>query len=493
MVDLPSFSTYGLILEDAYKKLDDKIAQLQERLCSLRTFRNSFAPISKIPRELLSKVFSHTQEYSGLPLQDNMDVMTRFFVSWVSRDWRNTALATPSLWTVISNKNKKIPVQIDLAEALLIRSSNWSLSVDLFHPSPDVLHACRSHMPRVQHLRLLSSPLIEELDQLLTQPAPLLTFLDLDGDLPTNPLLGVHPHLRFLKISNTVIQKALPLIAPTITNLHMINPAQSIRVHHFVNALASLPNLSELVLVKCFLGEGPVDSRPEQISLLDLQVVSITDTHGYELFSFLGSFDIPQAAITVTWPEKGKVTVNVLQEFSASLNRYQGAIPFQTRHLEMKRGDPHFSLDISSGPMQHRCSLRFPEEDISEEEIGDLCEFLSFEGLQTLSTSTLPLYIVEHNLQNAGNIQRIEFHGQLPRELTWALDLKRKVRFFSTLKELVICDIGEETAARLRYLRKALADRRAAGFGLARLVFVKCRAVDASQFEDVVDVVSVDD
>ncbi|TFK59942.1 hypothetical protein BDN72DRAFT_748754, partial [Pluteus cervinus] len=93
-----SFDINGLTLEEVYRELDSEISQLQDRLCSLRTFRNSLPPISKIPMELLSKIFHHSQEDDSSPFSDDVDIRTRFFISWVCRHWRETALITPSLW-----------------------------------------------------------------------------------------------------------------------------------------------------------------------------------------------------------------------------------------------------------------------------------------------------------------------------------------------------------------------------------------------------------
>ncbi|TFK59944.1 hypothetical protein BDN72DRAFT_905401 [Pluteus cervinus] len=156
----------------------------------------------------------------------------------------------------------------------------------------------------------------------------------------------------------------------------------------------------------------------------------------------------------------------------------------------MDLGYPDFSFNISNGPRQHRCSLRFPAKNFSGDELDDLCQFLSFRRLQTLSTNILPSYVVENHLQNSADLQSIKFHGQVPWDFSWALGTGSNT--FSAFKELVICGIEKDIAPQLRNLREALADCRVGGLRLARLVFVNCPTADAGQFKDVVDVVSVE-
>ncbi|TFK60886.1 hypothetical protein BDN72DRAFT_751234, partial [Pluteus cervinus] len=71
-------------------------------LCSLRTLRNSLAPVSQIPTELLSKIFVHSQDCGDISIVGEIDLTTRLPISWVCRHWREIALATPALWTVIA-------------------------------------------------------------------------------------------------------------------------------------------------------------------------------------------------------------------------------------------------------------------------------------------------------------------------------------------------------------------------------------------------------
>ncbi|TFK60881.1 hypothetical protein BDN72DRAFT_778848, partial [Pluteus cervinus] len=151
-----TFSIRGLSVEAAYGKLDAEIVQLEARLSALKTIRNSLAPISKIPTELLSRIFRNCPKDSTFPFSDeNLDVNTRFFVSWVCRHWRSTALATPSLWTVISKKSREVPIPHDFVQELLVRSRGLNIAISLFDPSPDMLKTCLSELPRMQHLRLL--------------------------------------------------------------------------------------------------------------------------------------------------------------------------------------------------------------------------------------------------------------------------------------------------------------------------------------------------
>ncbi|TFK61756.1 hypothetical protein BDN72DRAFT_849414 [Pluteus cervinus] len=488
------FGIHDLTLEEAHKKLDAEISQLEERLHSLKTLRNSLAPVSKLPTEMLSKVFFHTQEDSNSLFHDNMDLQARFFVSWVCRHWRNAALGTPSLWSVISKKSRDIPLQIDLSGELLRRSRNHDLVVNLYEPSIDVLNAFLSQLPRIRQLRLRSTSHSSELNTLLSQPAPRLTYLDI-LQLPSSvdPFLGVHPNLCGLAISchPSPITTYSPFISPNLTNLHILKPAFTTSMTDLIDILTSLPGLTQVVFDACFHNETLVVPQ-ERLCLPCLQVLSITDLEVDTVFNFLACLNITQAVITVIWPEDEGISHNDLLGISMAVNHYRRTqVPFQFHHLDIRKSGLDFSCDISNTPSHHRYSLQFPKQELVGEYVDTLFSDLSLKQLETFSTN----YFTDDLLAivlGSKKLQRVTLYGIKTLE-DFVAELNRKPSLV-TASELQICEIdGGAMASQLNRLQGLLTTRRECGLGLSRLVFVKCPDVDPSQFEGVVDDVAVVD
>ncbi|TFK61754.1 hypothetical protein BDN72DRAFT_849411, partial [Pluteus cervinus] len=261
---------HGLSIKDAYVKLDVEIAQLETRLSSLKTLRNSLAPISKIPTEILTKMFRHCYEPSEFPFSEDLDVNTRFFISWVCRHWRDTALATPNLWTIISKKSSEVRLHVDFVQELLIRSRGLNLALNLYKPSRAVLGACLSEISHTQHLQLLSTRSSTELNALLSQPASALVSLDLSdySNLELSLSSAHYPNLLQLTVSRSPLSAISPLMAPTLTSLELVK-IYNLGVNYLVTVLPSIPNLTELVLVECFRNEivAPPPQRLDHSSL----------------------------------------------------------------------------------------------------------------------------------------------------------------------------------------------------------------------------------
>ncbi|TFK61751.1 hypothetical protein BDN72DRAFT_429922 [Pluteus cervinus] len=501
---------HGLSIEASYRKLDTEIAQLEARLSSLKTLRNSLqvAPIAKIPKEILSEVFQYCSRDSDSSFFDDLDdnvVNTRFFVSWVCQKWRSAALATPSLWTVISKKSREVTVHLDFVQELLLRSSGFNLAINLFKPSPDVLDACLHEIQRTQHLRFIPGPLNYHQNGAIiffSQPTPLLVSFDIRDfyDRKHSPFLGYHPYLRHLTISQMSTTISSHLIVPTLTKLHIIEPFHKIRVNYLLNQLVLLPKLTELVLVKGFSDEVVV--VPEhRLEHLPLQVLSLTDTLTDVVFGFLACLDIPHAVITVIWPMGGQpFDSTTVEGISAAFNQYRIAVPFQIHHISLleKPYRPEFSLDISDTPLRHRYSFQFPMPARSSFDFYDeICSRLSFKHLKSLSTDRRSSDL----LDSAKALERLRtvevYEGDALAEFARRLsDESQTVESqpFPALEELVVHDLTQEyDDGGLEELEIGLSIRRRAGCGLSKLVFAKCQTVDLDRFRGLVDILEVVD
>lgn len=350
--DIPSY-IHGLSIKDAYVKLDIEIAQLETRLSSLKTLRNSLAPISKIPTEILSKMFRHCYEPRNFPFSEYLDINTQFFISWVCRHWRDTALATPNLWTIISKKSRKVRLPLDFVQELLMWSRGLNLALNLYKPSQAMLRSCLSEISKTQHLQLLSASSGTDLNALLSQPAPALISFDLldYSNSKLSPFSGNHPNLFQLTISGSSLTPISPLMAPTLTSLQLIKNSD-LQVNNLIVLLASIPNLTELVLVESLRNEIVV-TPSQQLDHSSLQILSVTDSMTDMIFDFLGCLNIPQAIITVIWPQNEEVNESVFENLSMTLNLHRRRVPFQIYYLSILER-PYvleFSLDISETPI----------------------------------------------------------------------------------------------------------------------------------------------
>ena len=105
--------------------IDEEIAKQILSLCNLRTRRNSFSLISRLPTETLATIFIHcAHDYH----REDRGYVIRTVPSWVNvsyvcRHWRNVALNCPTFWTYIFVTSQR------WTEELLARSKQASLKL----------------------------------------------------------------------------------------------------------------------------------------------------------------------------------------------------------------------------------------------------------------------------------------------------------------------------------------------------------------------------
>ncbi|TFK71933.1 hypothetical protein BDN72DRAFT_895186 [Pluteus cervinus] len=493
MTSLASLSIHGLTPDAAYRKLDEEIAQLQSRLCSLRTLRNTLSPICKIPTELLSKIFTHTQEYNSPTFYGKVDLHARWIVSWVCRHWRDIALTSPSLWTIICSQRTKTRISLDLFQELLIRSRNMPLFVGLHNPPLDTLKMCLSHMPRIQHLRLAST-LLPEVADLLDQPAPLLTSLELRivALRSATNFQGVYPRLKRLIIETTPFVALSALITPVLTTLRIINPVLQMGVNDLIGQLPSLQRLTELVLGQCFRDDEDVASLPRRIRLPNLQDLALSEVSYNLMFDFITCLDVPQADVSVSWPEDvEEVTDTDRDDFWTGLNLLvrEAEIPLPIRHLKLRRKEPDFTADISSSPSQHRYSFQIPNPHLASTFL--FYSTIPLENLETLDTNNLPVGILR-DLAALTKLKSVTVKEEAAWTFIEMFSFKPDANEtpFPAVKELTVQGIHLTEDDRPS-LEDTLEVRKEAGYGLDKLVFRRCEDVEVDNFKNFVNVIEV--
>ncbi|KAF6744430.1 hypothetical protein DFP72DRAFT_79200 [Ephemerocybe angulata] len=92
--------------------LDREIAQLEQDLASLKRRRNALSPVSRLPPEILARIFFLTlplpelAERILLPEDEPRLAQTKGRLCAVSSRWRETALAAPELWRDIHIRDR---------------------------------------------------------------------------------------------------------------------------------------------------------------------------------------------------------------------------------------------------------------------------------------------------------------------------------------------------------------------------------------------------
>lgn len=107
------------VSEKLQAQIDKKIRTFEDAIRSLRGQRNTLAPVSWLPPELLSRIFRHAR--------DAADGRAKILppASHVCRAWRALALANPLLWTEIDC------TRLRWAKEMMLRSQGAPLALQV--------------------------------------------------------------------------------------------------------------------------------------------------------------------------------------------------------------------------------------------------------------------------------------------------------------------------------------------------------------------------
>ena len=183
-----------------------------EVLSLIRSVKNSFAPINRIPPEVLSLIPDYCDDDEDDADQD-LIVFTH-----VCRGWRNMFISRSSLWTQLDFKN------VEKTRTYIQRSKSSSLEVYLEKDEDDTylddaFFLVTPHIHRIKSITIVAdvlpdamryfychAPLLEELDiQLNSTYAPVLDCALFNGDLSSLRQLylgGVITHLPWKNLAN---------------------------------------------------------------------------------------------------------------------------------------------------------------------------------------------------------------------------------------------------------------------------------------------------
>ncbi|TFK65325.1 hypothetical protein BDN72DRAFT_845657 [Pluteus cervinus] len=262
--------------------LDQEIYALQLRLSDLRSQRNTLAPISSLPTDLLALLFKATNE--GPSVANNSANI--FSISWVCRLWRQTALNTQGMWNYIDCRQPQL-IQLCLNRSPSLELEVQYLCLDPSNLSRELLDLVMPELDRTSVLSLKGSipPTTLYLEDFTLNRAPKLRSLSLDGfQLPesTRMFTGLPPPLRFLSLSNCSFQWELePLIfGPGLTTLSITSPRSPMSFIGFMNTLRVMPRLRTLCLSDAFarVADLLLTPPPSPPHLPDLTLLKVTES-----------------------------------------------------------------------------------------------------------------------------------------------------------------------------------------------------------------------
>ncbi|KAG5647807.1 hypothetical protein DXG03_007729 [Asterophora parasitica] len=237
--------------------IDQEMQRLEDAIRLLKSRRNILAPISRLPPEMLAKVFS----FRAAESVESSNPLEWIRVSHVSRHWRAIALDSPSLWGNLVFTRPK------WSEEMLKRSKMASLIVkaDLTCITPRIFEAVRLallHGPRIHDLQLrAASATIERLlsRDLELFEAPMIHSLSLSVPritrfgsdegftIPSTILSGETPYLRRLDLDKCNISWESALLQGlTHLKIHDVTTAARPTTQQLVDALERMPRLEVL-------------------------------------------------------------------------------------------------------------------------------------------------------------------------------------------------------------------------------------------------------
>jgi hypothetical protein len=276
--------------EGHLRAVENKIKCLEESTHAMKVYWNTLVPISRLPAEILSIIFSL------LPFEA-LDLDAPVLPSPVSRvchRWREISLNLAYLWTHI-NFTKLTPAD---AAVMLVRAKMAPLYLGAqtiqwkrakFEAFKEQIEA---HIHHIRHLSITVKPKHLKMFGQLVSSAPSLEFLSIDNResphvaspviIPDNLFDGIAPKLTYLRLYNCGIRWQSPLLKG-LRDLEISSFPTRARIafYSWLRALKQMPQLERLALHRGIpSGTAPSERLKLIVDLPSLTELSISATVG---------------------------------------------------------------------------------------------------------------------------------------------------------------------------------------------------------------------
>ncbi|TFK60308.1 hypothetical protein BDN72DRAFT_805774 [Pluteus cervinus] len=522
-------------------KIDEEVAALSEHIRCLHTTRNTLAPVSSLPPEVLSRIFLLVRDSSA-----NHGPSSRKYLEWLSitqicQLWRQIAIGCAALWTKIPPRNEKC-LQLFLTRS---RTCPLSLSIDITEYNLPFARLAMQSLPRIQgvHLHCFRSGNWNKIVPFLCYPAPELKELSVscsDRDRPgvlswPQDFLRDAP-LRELTLSGFLFPDYQPafhgLTLFCLTTIPCRTPTAIL-----LGALAQMPNLRSLTVEDpntSRVGTGDDREISDDLSkslpiiLPHLEDITIHSPgefeHVLQLFNALQFPKSPTLKIQCGFDEWEDISDSFPQLCQTLQETYQnGMTPFYT--LTIGADATGFKLIACDAQMHFSCVLDIHCRDESLDDYldhwVDACLDLPVTGLESVDLygSGCPKFFSTGRYRRWTQLRHVKVEDERGFDFIEVLltDLERHCKLRTDLGDEdevayaeTCCDGKSWNDSALpalevitlhrsgygdfyhNYCIQALIARKRHGYGPKKIIFSKCSGVTAKKVKDLQNIIEVE-
>lgn len=453
IVSLPAIENYPS--SRAQTLIDQEILEMTESIRALKTRRNEISPVSKLPPELLCKIFELVQQSGpgGSMFHRLSDLFRWTKITHVSRRWMEIAKGDTSLWTNITITGR----WPEWEQEVLVRSQNSPIS--LWVPTGTmqldywkklvVAERALTQLHRVTRLtieglypydlhRILSSPNLPH-PTLLRSLKLTTSFRESNGSLPSktskvfDEIFPSASGLVSLSLSGYGVEWN-PLFFSNLRRLKIVNTPMSFRpsVSAVLSALSSAQKLESLILVN-FLVKSD-EPQPQVVHLPRLYRLHLTET------ATAASGFIP----LLTFRDDVNICVECNTEvvsqsqFNTLLRIFDRSGTQRIRHLSL--ADSALSQDIHAWEES--------QENNTESSVG-ISHFLRPPDISLSLDQQLGLHGVGNPILQACRIMPLQYLESLNLDANLSIQSEEWVEVFGPLRQLKWMTLGTGAAMAL--------------------------------------------
>ncbi|KAI0343272.1 hypothetical protein BDW22DRAFT_1261658 [Trametopsis cervina] len=289
--------------------VDLALSRIAEMTRKLRYARNAFAPVNRLPPELLSTIFLYLHDHDAGTFSST-SIRSWYKVTHVCQFWRHVALGCSILWTQLDPFGHEKWV-----EEMLTRSNTAGLivKVSVSRASTRTLDSLRNIFTHLGRMKVLHLSLDRKTMNAILPPSaaadlemPRLKSLAISNihclneviNIPTTLFSGGAPQLEHLDIQHCSIPWNMPLLltCPRLKTLHLeTSQGGPPTAAELYSILSAMPLLADLRLIGV-LSAAPTPV-PQSVALPHLHTLALCGA-ATELASFLKNVQLPPRVST---------------------------------------------------------------------------------------------------------------------------------------------------------------------------------------------------